>query len=74
MVPTSVPCGLLFRLVAEGSVAPGTKFSPPITVPDRAETPDQLAVPESMTATMTPFPVWPAACSGEALMSALLKL
>jgi hypothetical protein len=31
-VPTQVPCGLLRRLVADGSLAPGTKFSPPITV------------------------------------------
>ncbi len=56
-VPTQVPWSPFSVEVAEATASPGTKLSPPITVPARAGTTvGLLAVPLSMTATTTPLP------------------
>src|SRR5437899_12841955 len=72
--PTHVPWGWLRRLVAEVTGSSRTKFSPPTTVPERAPTTGELAVPVSMTATTTPWPVTPWLWSVAAPVSRLLKL
>src|SRR5213593_3461433 len=74
MEPTSVPWGSLRRLVAEVTGSSRTKFSPPTTEPERAPTTGELAVPVSMTATTTPWPVTPWLWSVAAPVSRLLKL
>ena len=62
-VPTHVPCAPFRRLVAEktGSLAAGTKDSPPMTVSSRDGTTAEFAVSLSITATMTPWPALPSA-------------
>src|SRR6478672_9445811 len=78
---THVPCRLFRDDVALGSVAPGTKFSPPITrlvaahvaavVASTQRTLAVFDVPESMSTTTTPCPRYPASCSVLALVRTL---
>lgn len=52
VVATQVPCESLVAAVTPGPLAPGTKFSPPMT---RLPTVEAVAdTPESMMATTTP--------------------
>ena len=61
-------------LVAEATGSSGTKVSPPMTEPASEATCGELAVPESMMATTTPFPRFPSACNSAALVKGLLKV